>query len=197
MHPQSYNLSFTAATLRVREMVTLADLVASEGSVERAVEMAVERNVFQLGNVKSSKRFVAEMKRRLLQLPEDVYLELPQMKDEEQRQICYVATCLSYPIFQNFLEYINTEKLPLLDLSLTEEDIQSFFYREEDMYEELDRVSDHSKKKIRQVMLNIFTEVGILDSQQPRCIYRLIAEPRVESIIQQYFPEVKRFLLAY
>lgn len=195
--PQTYSLSFTAATLRVREMVILAEWVRCTGSVDSAINTVVEENHFQLGSVKSSRRFVAEMKLRLIHLPESLYEELPEMSDEEQKQLCFLATCLTYPIFQSFVDFINSEKLPLLDMILSEDDVQSFFYREEDMHDELYKASDHTKAKVRQVLLNIFTEIGVLDANKPRGIYRLMIEPRVEAIIQEYFPEMKRIFLAH
>ncbi len=156
----TYRFSFTAASLMVTELYELACKVVESGAkIESmtAKDLKKERAV-------TSKREFTEIQLRLATLTRRELEFLTEAKFDERKLLCLVAFGRTYGFFRDFVEEVLVEKVSLFDFHLTDRDYFTFVNRKQIDHEELERLADSTKKKIKQVVFKVLEQAGIIDS---------------------------------
>lgn len=183
-----YDFSFTALSLRLNEMLLVAE-AAKEGKEIDYVN--------ELGGGKSStgKRMFSEFKKRLAFLTPKQIEILLESNLVTQKQIALVSICKSYGFIRDFVIEVLREKLLLYDYEITEGDYISFYRRKFDLHEEMDSLTELTEKKIRQVTFKILEQAGLINDIKSRIIQPQIIEFKLIKAIVKDNPNWLKVLL--
>ncbi|MFZ6664106.1 BrxA family protein [Peijinzhouia sedimentorum] len=180
-----YELSFTAASLQVQEMVNLL-------KIERGI-LPEDRS----GKISSKRRKGKEYKKRLATLTEEQIEVLLEGNSLVQKQIAFLASCKLYEFLREFVTEVLREKMVLMDYQITDGEYLSFFRRKQQDHPELEEITDLTSDKIKQVTFRILEQAGIINSTKERVLQYQILEPEtVRAIKSDNIKWLEIFLLS-
>lgn len=185
-----YDLGFTASSLRINEAILVADANFNSREIDY---------INELGNGKEStgKRMLREFQKRLSNLtPEQ--LEIHADADlTTQKQMAYLSVCKAYAFIRDFVVDVVREKYLLFDYQLTEGDYISFYRRKAEQHPELEKITDKTQNKIKQVLFKILEQSGIIDNVKTKMIQTQLLEDRLVKVIVSDDPDwLKVFLFS-
>jgi hypothetical protein len=160
--PPAYNLGFTAASLRPE----LARIVAESYLLERDWSAAKARvltsNQLQNRSRSSAVRQERELRQRLQKLSDNQLSLLARGGADDRASMAWLAALKHLPFVFDFAAGILREKLALRDPVLRPSDYETYVDRKAILHPELGRLTASSKSKIRQVLLRMLLEAGLL-----------------------------------
>jgi hypothetical protein len=160
-HPH-YNLSFTAASLRPELARILADCFLDVGSWYQAKERILGSNALQCRTPSSAIRLERELRQRL-QLLTSVQLELLATGNADDRAaMAWLAVLKSIAFVFEFVSEVLRDKMLFHDPTLRLSDYDAFEVGKAQVHSALESLKPSSKRKIRQVLMLMLTEVGML-----------------------------------
>ncbi len=191
-----YALSFTAASLRLNEMVKVAK-AANEMGVTDLKTLKDSGVVF--GSVKSrtSDREFREIRKRLEKLTPTQIDILINGDLISQKQIAFLAVCKHYTFIRDFTIEVLRDKTLVFDYTINESDFNSFIDRRLNVHPELEVFSESTLKKAKQVMYHILEQSGIINNAIDRMIQPQIVNPDViRAVISEDPAWLKVFLMS-
>jgi hypothetical protein len=166
MAPQRYKLSFTGAGLSLSASVRLAEAYLQLRDWDTVREKVWEENILQARTRTSIQRTFQELAPRLQQLSDDQLTLLVEGNHPEKKLILWLAVCKRYAFIREFAVEVLREKYLRLDSELTEYDYNVFFNRKADWHEELDRLQESTRTKIKTVLFRMLREAGLLSDNE-------------------------------
>lgn len=157
-----YNLGFTAASLRPELARIIAEAYLDARDWELARRRVLESNALQAKSPSSGRRMESELRQRLVKLTEEELVILAKSTAEDRAAIAWLAVCKHAPFAFGFATEVLREKLEARDLVLRLSDYETYLEMKSAIHPELGALSNLSKNKIRQVLLRMLSEVGIL-----------------------------------
>lgn len=158
-----YSFSFTAASLRLNEMIKVAGY-AIENPVTALSQIKKLGVVF--GSVKSrtSDRQFREISKRLETLT-SAQLEILNDSDlQSQKHMALLAICKHNLFIRDFIIEVIREKTLVYNYQLNQSDFGIFINAKQQNNPELESFSDSTLKKARQVMFHIFEQAGLINN---------------------------------
>lgn len=193
---RKYKLSFTAASLRLNEMVKVAK-TANDMGISDLKMLKGSGVVF--GSVKSrtSTREFQEIQKRLDSLTLDQVLLLIDGDLISQKQIAFLAVCKCYEFIRDFTIEVLRDKTLVSDYAISESDFNSFIVRRINVHSELESFSESTILKAKQVMFRIFEQAGIINNAIDKVIQPQIVQPDVVLAVVKDDPAwLKVFLMS-
>jgi len=193
-----YRMSFTAASLCIRESAILAQRYLDLGNWEQVSSEAFSENLLQVRTQSSLRRLLRELTTRLETLsPAELEL-LTESTEQHQAQILWLAVCRCYPFVAEFAAEVVRERYLSLKYELPLDEFDAFFNRKAQWHPELDSISSSTHNKLRQVLYRLLREAGLLSAQ--RTIQGIQLNPRLAKLLHQgcaeealYFPTLDSF----
>lgn len=182
MTKSSYTFAFTAASLRLNEMVKVAQFAVTTGITDLK-KIKDEQIVF--GSVKSgtTERQFREIRKRIEGLT-SIQIELLATGDlVTQRQIAFLAVCKHYAFIRDFVVEVIRDKTLVFDYQLRESDFNSFIKNKQQVHPELDDFEESTFTKAKQVMFHILEQAGIIDNPESKRIQPQILNQAVQKAI--------------
>ena len=158
-----YDFAFMAASLRMNDMLLVAKALRDGEEVDVVNDLGK-------GKAATGKRIYREMVKRVHQLTKEELDLLVDGDFGEQRLMAYLAVCKCYRFILDFVVEVLREKYLSYDYEIRDGEYYSFFNEKNEWHLEMDRLSDSSKKKIRQVVFLILEQAGIIDSTKDKNI---------------------------
>lgn len=187
---QKYNFSFTAGSLRFRELE----------KVIKHLDAGEELNfVEDFGGGKSStgKRVFDEIKKRYSNLTEGQRQLYLKSDSQTQRQLAFLAVCKSYFFIRDFVVEVIRDKALIFDYELSEGEYLSFFRRKQEHHEEMDALSEETVYKVKQVTFKFLEQAGIINNIKEKQIQPQFLFDDIKRVIVQDNPQwLKVFLLS-
>jgi len=183
MHRDSkYILSFTAASLRLSEMVKVAKAACDNNSTDLQVvkESGV---VFSSVKTRTSDREFREVRKRLEKLTPEQISILLNGDLISQKQIAFLAVCKRYGFIRDFAIEVIRDKVLVFDFQLHESDFNSFINSKVLLHPELEEFSESTRKKAKQVMYRILEQAGIINNAVDKAILPQILQQDVINAI--------------
>lgn len=87
---------------------------------------------------------------------------LSEITTTERGHLMWTAACRCYDLVGEFAEEVLRERFLTLAGSVSYDDYDSFFRAKAMWHDELGEVTDHSYKKLRQVLFRMMVEAGLL-----------------------------------
>lgn len=184
-----YSFSFTASSLRLKEMVLMAKHLAEDKAFD---------HVGELGKGKSTtgKRMLFEFNKRLDSLTTEQLNLLVEGDLTTQKQIAFLAICKTYTFFRDFVLEVLREKYLIFDYEITEGEYLSFYRRKNELHPEMYKLTNQTESKIKQVTFKVLEQAGIIESVTNKIIQPQLLEEKVINAILKDNPEwLKIFLL--
>lgn len=160
--PITYNLGFTAASLRpeLARIVAESYLISDDWSKAKARLFA--SNALQTRSSASAIRLEREMRQRLQTLSHAQLRLLAQGTAEDRAAMAWLAACKHIPFAFEFAAEILREKLASYDVILRNSDYEAYVEGKALLHPEIGRLTATSKNKVRQVLLRMLVEAGLL-----------------------------------
>ena len=190
---KKYKLSFTAASLSINESVKIAEVYLGCKEWEQTKLAVAENNLLQSRTNSRTIRVARELIQRLKLLTASQLELLAEGTPTEQKCILWFAVCKTYAFIREFAIEVLHEKFMSRSMTLTDLDYDAFFNRKANWNEELGRITPSTRKKIRQVLLLMMKEAGLVSDGN--MILRAMLSKRLvetlqsdESLNLQVFP---------
>lgn len=179
-----YTMSYTACSLVCAETKKVAELYLEERDWKKVAKIAFDTNLLQYRTQNALKRTLSEIISRLKKLPEEALSILVDGTPYEQNQILWLAVCLRYSFIYDFAIEVVKEKYNLMQSKITQLDYDAFFNSKLNWHDELDKLTDSTRYKLKQILFKMLKEAEIVDSDN--CILTTFVSPRVIEIINNY-----------
>ncbi len=179
MNPTPYKLSYIGASIAVRESVVIAESFRALGDWGKTEEKVKGENLIQARTQSSLYRYYFELAPRLKLLTEGQLELLVEGTVQEQKYLLWYAICKSYAFIREFAMEVLHEKYMLFDFALTEFDFETFFNRKADWHEELARLKDSSRVKMRTMLFRMLRDGGLVNQEHfilPALLSRRLVE---------------------
>jgi len=172
-----YNFSFTASSLRLKEMILVAKHLLENTEIDY---------INDLGKGKSAtgKRMLVEFNKRLETLTKEQLKLLVDGDLTTQKQIAFLSICKTYAFIRDFVLEVLREKYLIFDYEITEGEYLSFYRRKNDLHTEMDALTELSESKIKQVTFKILEQAAIIDNIKNKTIQPQLLDDRIISAIK-------------
>jgi hypothetical protein len=181
-----YSMSFTSAALVYRESVVVAETYQQLSNWNQVRDNIVADNLLQMRTQNASKRICREIISRLKLLTRDELELVTDGARAEQNYVLWLAICKRYRFIRDFATDVLREKYLRLNLELTDEDYDAFFYAKAEWHPEVDRISSKGRNQLRQYLYRMLRAADLL-SKDNRIVPALIT-PRLATAIQEDDP---------
>lgn len=162
MGKQKYKLSFTAASLAITQSVNIAQSYLESGDWNQTKQIIREKNLLQSRTNSRTTRVARELTQRLKLLTDKQLELLAEGNPTEQKYLLWFAACKTYELVREFAVEVLHEKYLSRSKTITDLDYDAFFNRKADWSEDLDQITTSTRKKLRQVMLLMAKEAGLI-----------------------------------
>jgi hypothetical protein len=188
---KKYRFSFTAASLLLNELISFSKMILED---EIRID-DLKPEMLNRERAKTNEREFAELFLRLKVLDKPLMEKLVYGTQDDQKHIAIIVFGRTYSIFRDFIVEVMLEKISLFDFKLEDRDYNSFISKKSIEHEELDQLADSTKYKIKQVLLKVLEQGGLIDNIKERNIIMPVVEREIERIIVQSNPKDLKILL--
>lgn len=162
MSTKPYSLSFTAASLRPELTRVIAEAFVASRDWRAAKQHILATNALQARTPSSGIRLERELRQRLMTLtPEQIHL-LSTGSADERAALSWLAMLKYNAFIFEFAAETLRDKLVARDSTLRPSDYETFVSAKIAAHSELNDLRATSKTKVRNVLLRMLTEAGIL-----------------------------------
>ena len=182
-----YNMSFTTGGLLEKESETLVKAYIQTKCWKEASEIVKEGNLFQYRTLVATNRVLSELKSRFSFLNEDALNLIVSGFSNETQQILWFAICKKHAFIFDFINEVIREKYILGQFELTNYDFDAFFNKKMLQYQSLEKITDSSRYKLKQVLFKMLRDLGMLSDKN--FIQAVIPTANVVNIIRDQYPE--------
>lgn len=180
----TYNLGFTSAALRPEAARILAEAYLETGSWEAARERVLASNALQARASRSAERLEGELRLRLMELTTDQLSLLARATAEDRAALAWLAAVKRIAFVYEFAAETLREKLGEHDSVLRRSDYEAYVESQTVLHPRLGELAESSRTKIRQVLMKMLTEAGLLVRGEALGeIRRPVLSPEVRRVI--------------
>lgn len=180
----TYNLSFTAASLRPELARIVSECYLAEGNWAKAKDRLLAFNALQCRSGASAIRLERELRQRLQTLTHEQINLLAEGTAEDRAAMAWLAACKHIPFAFEFAAEILNEKLASYDPILRNSDYEAYVESKVPLHPEITRLTATSKNKVRQVLLRMLVEAGIFETGNALgTIQRPVVSPAVVRVV--------------
>ena len=165
MKSKKYLMSFTTGGLYYVESLLVMELYNDLKDWKEVNKQALSSNILQTRTESTAKRSLKEIISRLETLTTQELDLLVIGSADEQKYILWLGVCKRYEFIKEFAVEIIRERYLTLKHDLPVEEFESFFSQKEQWNEDLEKIADSSRYKMRTVLFKILREAEIIDSK--------------------------------
>lgn len=166
MTNNKYLLSFTIGGLFYQESLVVVDLYCKCKSWNEVFTIIVQQNILQFRTDSTAKRVGKEIVGRLKTLTQEEIELLLKISSSEQKQLLFIGICRRYRFIYDFAKEVIRERYLSLKHNLPTEEFDIFYNQKEQWHEELEKIADSSKYKLKTVLYKILLEAEIIDKNK-------------------------------
>src|ERR1017187_2269218 len=157
-----YSFGFMAASLRPELARIVAESYLRAGDWQLAKTSILLSNALQSRNARTTIRMERELRQRLGTLTQTQLKLLVEATAEDRDAIAWLAAVKHNPYIFGFAAEVLREKLAAHDPILRRSDYETYADHECALHPELARLTALSRNKVRQILLRMLSESGIL-----------------------------------
>jgi hypothetical protein len=161
---RSYNLSFTAASLRPELARIIAECFLEEPDWSAVKTRILSSNALQSRSGSSAVRMERELRQRLQTLSPQQIALLAHSTAEDRAAMAWLAMLKYNPLAFDFAAELLRDKLASYDPVLRRSDYESFVNIKAAQHPELASLTPSTEVKLRRVLLRMLGEAGLLVS---------------------------------
>lgn len=191
----TYSFAFIGAYSLIHESVTVAELFKKNHDWDLVGDMVMRGNMLQKVKRATVVRELREIRKRLSTLSEQELNLLVSGDLAQTKAILLIGVAKTYLFIKDFVVEVLRNKYLSQEFMLFESDYQRFIDSKSVIHPELDELTDKSKHKIRLVILQILTQLGLLSNKNERTITGQRLDRSVVTAIVQDDPALLRVFL--
>ena len=185
---QDYRMSFTTCGLSQNESLDVARLHIEAEPWTETVRRALDKHITTLPKRTSNQRILREISYRLSALDEAERTFLIEDADRyEQRAILWVAICRMYQFVREYTVEVIQERYFSRKMHLPLESFNIFFDAKAEWNDNLEKLSETTKLRLRQTLFRIMREAGIISGDHK--IQNVILSVRLRLMILEKNPD--------
>ncbi len=172
-----YDFSLTTASLRLQEMILVARAFVDNRTID---------NTNELGNGKyaTGRKLFGEFKKRINRLTPEELNVLINGDLTSQKQIAFLSICKSSYFIRDFILEVIREKYLIFDYQITEGDYISYYRRKYEIHPEMEKLTEITEKKVKQVIFKILEQSGIINDIKSKIIQpQLLDEMLINAVV--------------
>ena len=183
--PVPYRLSFTSLSLRPELARIAAEAYLACGTWAGARQQVLANNAFQSRSKASLQRMEGEIRTRLKCLTHDQIAILAEGTSEERAAMAWLAAIKYATLIKEFAADVLRSKLADFDPILRPSDYDNFIASRLPSHPELGELTESSSRKIRNVLLLMLTEAGMIreENRERRIIRPILTQRVIDSIV--------------
>jgi BrxA len=180
-------MAFSTGGLFQRETLLVVELLTKNTDWDQIKADVIQNNLFQSRTQASMERHFREIRGRLKQFPDPAIDLLREASHQEQIALLWYAVCRRHNFLFEFAVEVIREKHLRLQHEVSRDDFFRFFDSKAEWHEELEAISESTRKKLCQVAFRMLREAGILTPDN--LIVPAFISPAVARVIHQDDPE--------
>ena len=177
-----YSMSFSTGALFRQYSIMVAELYAELQNWPDVRSKVLRSNLLQARTHNTANRVCREIISRLKRLTPDQLLILSGGSARDHGHILWTAVCKRYQFIYDFAVEVVHEKFLNMDLFLTQADYDVFFNQKAEWHDEIVRIKESTRNKLRQVVFKMLRESELLSKKQ--MIIPTLLNPAVKQCIQ-------------
>ena len=159
---QKYKMSFSTGGLLANESVEVAKLHEPGENWTETLERALSDRTMSLPKHVSNRRSLREITNRLRMLSGDDLDFLIYSDRQDQVAILWVAVCRAYRFIREFQSEVIRERFLSGKADLPLETFDRFFEEVAEWHEEISKISEATRFKLRQILFRMLREADII-----------------------------------
>jgi len=167
-----YLLSFTAVSLRAYETEIIANLYRESFDWDSVAKNVIDDDALQKGTIATRKREFVEFKRRLQSLTQEQLAYYENATSSDVKNLTMLSCFKLYTFISDFVIEVMRNKLLLFDFQLINSDYEAFYDSKRVAYDNLNKISQSSRYKLKQVMFKMFEQADFIDSVKNKNIQK-------------------------
>ena len=172
-----YDFSVTTASLRLQEMILVAQAFVDNRIIDKTNELGN-------GKYQTGRKLYGEFKKRINQLTIEELKVLINGDLTSQKQIALLSICKSSYFIRDFILEVIREKYLVFDFQITDGDYISYYRRKHEGHPEMEKLTEITEKKVKQVIFKILEQSGIIENIKSKIIQpQLLDETVINAII--------------
>lgn len=160
---QQYSMAFIGGSLLRQESLDVANLYLQLHDWDLVKEKVIADNVLQSKRVSSAKRFTKEIISRLSVLDREQLEFFVEASIQEQAYTLWLAICRRYDFVAEFAVELLHERYVSLRGEVSQEDFEAFLHMKAEWHPEIDKLTETSRNKVRQIIFRILKQAELLD----------------------------------
>ena len=190
-----YSFSFLTGALYLRESVAVAEVSRGQRDWKEVQRHAAAQNLLRQRTDASRARLLREIRYRLQQLSPKELEFLCDAEPRDQRHLLFIAICQRFRFIREFVEEVLRPKALALDAQLYPTDFARFIDRKCAEAPEVQKLTDKSLAKIKQVLIRMLAEAGLLDSTSSQRLTPRLPSRALAHLVAQSDAKRLRLLL--
>lgn len=191
----AYSFSFLTGALYLPESLAIAEVAKNEPNWNVVLERAAQDNLLKQRKLASRTRLLREIKYRLQELNSEELAFLCEAGPRDQRNLLFIALCRRFRFVREFVEEVIRPKATALDVQVYPADFARFFDQKGADAPELDQLTEKSAAKIKQVLIRMLAEAGLMDSTSSQRLVRPSPSKALTKLLAKREPANLRWLL--
>ena len=178
-----YNMSFTACPLLWQDSIKIATLYRELHDWKAVKSYAQANNSLQARTSSALSRITREICMRLATFSEEELELFIDGEPREQKALLWVALCRRHLFIREFAVEVLRERWLNFRHDLRYEDYDAFFHAKAEWDEDLERMADTTRKKLRQVLFLMMRDADLLSSGN--VIQQALLTPRLIGLLSK------------
>ena len=180
----TYNMSFTAGAAMLNETHAVASaLLDCDGDWGRTKEITFKKNLMQKEKATSNARYFALMKQRLDALNDEELSMLVNGTVANRRLVILLAICKAHPFIFDFISGMVRDRFYNQYDKITHADFNEFYNENKYIHPELEKVTEQTVAKMRQVIFRILEQTEIIEDAESGVLRRPYLSEPIERMI--------------
>ena len=183
MSSAKYNMSFTACPLLWQDSIYIDTLYRELHDWKVVKSYAQANNSLQARTASALNRITREICMRLATFSEDELELFIDGEPREQKALLWVALCRRHLFIREFAVEVLRERWLNFRHDLRYEDYDAFFHAKAEWDEDLERMADTTRKKLRQVLFLMMRDADLVSSGN--VIQQALLTPRLIGLLSK------------
>lgn len=186
MHNSNYSGSLTAEQFLFFEITIVARMLSDGMNRDEISSIIMEQNLFQFPTERMIKRIVKACFRRLDCIESEFLIEkLANSSAEVAKQINLYAIMCENSIVYDFMTDVIGEKYRSQELDFSAKDVNVFFMELAEKVPAVNRWSDSTIKKLKQVLVRFLVECEYIENIRSDKLFPVYLYPELEAVIRE------------
>ncbi|AEI50614.1 DUF1819 family protein [Runella slithyformis] len=180
---KKYTFSFTGASALIAETLVIAEEFERLQDWKEVQKSLMESNLLNKVKEVTFKREFSEIKKRLSLLTAPQLALMVHGSLDDAKAMILLSLVKAYPLIKDFITEVLLSKHLVFDRSLTESDYIRFFNAKSFSHDELNKITESTAKKVKQVVYKLLEQVGLITNAKNGTIIRPILSTNALDVI--------------